>query len=66
MLFMVVLGIFFFGRAYNIYGTITQAAQQGARAAVVTDLRDLQQYGSATAAPDRDQLCRAPHYRLRT
>jgi Flp pilus assembly protein TadG len=37
VLFMVVLGIFFFGRAYNIYGTITQAAQQGARAAVVTD-----------------------------
>jgi len=36
VLFMVLLAIFFFGRAYNIYGTITQAAQQGARAAVVT------------------------------
>lgn len=37
VLFMVVLAIFLFGRAYNIYGTITQAAMQGARAAVVTD-----------------------------
>jgi Flp pilus assembly protein TadG len=34
VLFTVLLAIFFFGRAYNIYGTITQAAQQGARAAV--------------------------------
>jgi Flp pilus assembly protein TadG len=34
VLFMVLLGIFFFGRAYNIYGTITQAAMQGARAAI--------------------------------
>lgn len=34
LLFTVLLGVFFFGRAYNIYGTITQAAMQGARAAV--------------------------------
>jgi Flp pilus assembly protein TadG len=34
VLFSVLLAIFFFGRAYNIYGTITQAALQGARAAV--------------------------------
>lgn len=34
ILFTVLLGVFFFGRAYNIYGTITQAAIQGARAAV--------------------------------
>jgi len=34
VLFTVLLGIFFFGRAYNIYGTINQAALQGARAAV--------------------------------
>jgi TadE-like protein len=34
VLFSVLLAIFFFGRAYNIYGTITQAAMQGARAAV--------------------------------
>jgi Flp pilus assembly protein TadG len=36
LLFTVLLGIFFFGRAYNIYGTITQAAMQGARAAVAS------------------------------
>jgi len=34
ILFTILLGIFFFGRAYNIYGTINQAAIQGARAAV--------------------------------
>ncbi len=34
ILFTILLGIFFFGRAYNIYGTITQAALQGARSAV--------------------------------
>ena len=37
VLFTVLLAIFFFGRAYNIYGTITQAAQQGVRAAVVSN-----------------------------
>jgi Flp pilus assembly protein TadG len=36
VLFALILALFHFGRAYNIYGTITQAAQQGARAAVVT------------------------------
>jgi Flp pilus assembly protein TadG len=36
LLFTVLLGVFFFGRAYNIYGTITQAAMQGARAAVAS------------------------------
>jgi Flp pilus assembly protein TadG len=34
VLFSVLLAIFFFGRAYNIYGTITQAAMQGARSSV--------------------------------
>ncbi len=34
LLFTILLGIFFFGRAYNIHGTIMQAAMQGARAAV--------------------------------
>jgi Flp pilus assembly protein TadG len=34
ILFTILLAIFFFGRAYNIYGTITQAAIQGARASV--------------------------------
>jgi Flp pilus assembly protein TadG len=34
ILFMIVLGIFWFGQAFSTYGTITRAAQEGARAAV--------------------------------
>jgi Flp pilus assembly protein TadG len=34
LLFMVLIGIFWFGQAFRIYGTITRAAQEGARAAV--------------------------------
>jgi Flp pilus assembly protein TadG len=30
--FMIILGIFWFGQAFSIYGTITRAAQDGARA----------------------------------
>ena len=33
LLLMVLLGIFWFGQAFRIYGTITRAAQEGARAA---------------------------------
>jgi Flp pilus assembly protein TadG len=33
LLFMVLLGIYWFGQAFRIYGTITRAAQDGARAA---------------------------------
>jgi Flp pilus assembly protein TadG len=32
LLFMLVLGIFWFGQAFSMYGTITRAAQDGARA----------------------------------
>jgi len=32
LVFMVLLGIFWFGQAFSIYGTITRAAQEGARA----------------------------------
>jgi hypothetical protein len=32
VMFMVLLGIFWFGQAYSLYGTITRAAQEGARA----------------------------------
>lgn len=35
LLFMIVMAIFWFGQAFRIYGTITQAARQGARAAAV-------------------------------
>jgi Flp pilus assembly protein TadG len=34
ILFMLMLGIFWFGQAFRIYGTITHAAREGARAAV--------------------------------
>jgi Flp pilus assembly protein TadG len=34
LLFMMLLGIFWFGQAFRIYGTITHAAREGARAAV--------------------------------
>src|SRR5271165_6749093 len=33
LMFMTLLGIFWFGQAFSIYGTITRAAQEGARAA---------------------------------
>jgi Flp pilus assembly protein TadG len=32
LLFMVILAIFWFGQAFSMYGTITRAAQEGARA----------------------------------
>jgi Flp pilus assembly protein TadG len=32
LMFMFLLGIFWFGQAFSIYGTITRAAQEGARA----------------------------------
>lgn len=35
LMFMVLLGIFWFGQAFSIYGVITRAAQEGARAAAL-------------------------------
>ena len=35
VMFMVLLGIFWFGQAFSIYGAITRAAQEGARAGSV-------------------------------
>jgi len=32
VMFMIMIGIFWFGQAFSIYGTITRAAQEGARA----------------------------------
>jgi Flp pilus assembly protein TadG len=34
LLFMILMGIFWFGQAFRIYGTLTQATRAGARAAV--------------------------------
>lgn len=33
LMFLMILGIFWFGQAFSMYGTITRAAQDGARAA---------------------------------
>jgi hypothetical protein len=35
ILFMLLLGIYWFGRAFNVYATINHAAREGARAATV-------------------------------
>jgi Flp pilus assembly protein TadG len=40
ILLMLLLGIFSFGRAYNVYQTITRAAREGAREAVLTPCAD--------------------------
>lgn len=37
LLLMLVIGIFEFGRAWNVYQVLTEAARAGARAAVVAD-----------------------------
>jgi Flp pilus assembly protein TadG len=36
LLFMILFGIYWFGRAFNIYGTINHAAREGARAGIQT------------------------------
>jgi Flp pilus assembly protein TadG len=36
LMFMILLGIFWFGQAFRIYGTLTHAARQGAHAAVAS------------------------------
>lgn len=36
LLFMILFGIYWFGRAFNIYGTINHAAREGARVAMVS------------------------------
>jgi Flp pilus assembly protein TadG len=36
LLFMILIGIYWFGRAFNIYGTINHAAREGARVAIQT------------------------------
>jgi len=40
ILFLVMLGIFEFGRAWHVYHTITDAAREGARKAVIFDGED--------------------------
>ena len=35
VLFLLLFGIYWFGQAFNVYGTINHAAREGARAAAV-------------------------------
>jgi Flp pilus assembly protein TadG len=46
ILFMLLLGIYWFGRAFNVYATINHAAREGARVAVA----------QSCAAPDRKSV----------
>ncbi len=46
LVFMLLLGIYWFGRAYNIYATITHAAREGARAATAPTSATFGKYGA--------------------
>ncbi len=48
--FMLLLGIYWFGRAYNTYATITHAAREGARAAAAPSCALC---GNASLLPDQ-------------
>jgi len=50
LVFMLLLGIYWFGRAYNIYATITYAAREGARAATASSGATL---GNTALTPDQ-------------
>lgn len=48
LMFMIVVGIFWFGQAFSIYGTITRAAQEGARAGAASTCTTCAAGNSAT------------------
>jgi Flp pilus assembly protein TadG len=50
IMFMIVIGIFWFGQAFSIYGTITRAAQDGARAGAVPNCSTCASNSPATNA----------------
>jgi Flp pilus assembly protein TadG len=50
IVFMLLLGIYWFGRAYNTYATITYAAREGARAATASTSATL---GNSPLTPDQ-------------
>ncbi|HKA59644.1 MAG TPA: TadE family protein [Gemmatimonadales bacterium] len=52
LLMMLVIGVFEFGRAWNVYQVITEAARAGARAAVVADASVTQDSVIATIRHD--------------
>lgn len=49
LMFMMLLGIFWFGQAFSMYGTITRAAQEGARAATAPPCTTCTQPANASA-----------------
>ena len=54
ILLMLLLGIVTFGRAWNVYQTITRAAREGARQAVLTPCADSTYCSGATAYTSND------------
>jgi hypothetical protein len=52
LFFMILLGIFWFGQAFRIYGAITHAAREGARAAVAPSCATC----TATSDPSQNAL----------
>ena len=50
LLFLVLIGIFWFGQAFRTYGTITRAAQEGARAAAAPACSTCTSISSTAAA----------------
>ena len=50
IMFMILIGIFWFGQAFSIYGTITRAAQEGARAAAAPECTTCSSIDPSTSA----------------
>lgn len=50
LMFMILLGIFWFGQAFRIYGTLTHAAREGARAGVAPACSTCASLGGAQRA----------------
>ena len=50
LMFMILLGIFWFGQAFSIYGAITRAAQEGARAGAAPNCTTCSSTNSTTNA----------------
>ena len=53
ILFMLLLGIYWFGRAFNVYATINHAAREGARAGTAATCATC---GSPNSAPTADDV----------
>ena len=56
LMFMILLGIFWFGQAFRTYGTITRAAQDGARAAVAPQCTTCSSVGPGNPAATANAL----------